>query len=76
VKYEIWTMQDCFACAITKELFREEQIEFTEKVVFKDFSLEELERVTGKRALPSIFIDGKYVGNSDWVEENLLKEKK
>lgn len=76
MKYELWTMQDCFACAITKELFKEKNIEFTEKVVFRDFDLEELERVTGKRALPSIFIDGKYVGGSDWVEENLLKEKK
>jgi glutaredoxin len=38
--------------------------------VFKDFSIPELEQATGKRALPSIFIDGEYVGSSEWVNEN------
>jgi glutaredoxin len=67
-------MNDCPACYLTKELFREQNIAFTEKKVFKDFSIEELERVTGKRSLPSIFIDGKFVGNSEWVEKNLMNK--
>ena len=70
MKYEIWTMDSCPACIITKEIFQKHNIEFTEKKVFKDFSIQELEQATGKRALPSIFIDGKYVGNSEWVNEN------
>lgn len=70
MKYEIWTMDSCPACIITKEIFQKHNIEFTEKKVFKDFSIPELEQATGKRALPSIFIDGKYVGNSEWVNEN------
>jgi glutaredoxin len=63
-------MDSCPACIITKEIFQKHNIEFTEKKVFKDFSIQELEQATGKRALPSIFIDGKYVGNSEWVNEN------
>jgi glutaredoxin len=70
VKYEIWTMDSCPACIITKEIFQKHNIEFTEKKVFKDFSIPELEQATGKRALPSIFIDGEYVGSSEWVNEN------
>ena len=74
MKYELWTMSDCPACYLTKELFKEQNIEFVEKLVFKDFSIEELERVTGKRSLPSIFIDGEFVGNTDWVEKNLMNK--
>ena len=70
MKYEIWTMDSCHACIITKEIFQKHNIEFTEKKVFKDFSIPELEQATGKRALPSIFIDGEYVGSSEWVNEN------
>ncbi len=70
MKYEIWTMDSCPACIITKEIFQKHNIEFTEKKVFKDFSIPELEQATGKRALPSIFIDGEYVGSSEWVNEN------
>jgi len=70
VKYEIWTMDSCPACIITKEIFQKHNIEFTEKKVFKDFSIPELEQATGKRALPSIFINGEYVGSSEWVNEN------
>lgn len=70
MKYEIWTMDSCPACIITKEIFQKHNIEFTEKKVFKDFSIPELEQATGKRALPSIFINGEYVGSSEWVNEN------
>ena len=70
MKYEIWTMDSCPACVITKEIFQKHNIEFTEKKVFKDFSIPELEQATGKRALPSVFIDGEYVGSSEWVNEN------
>ena len=70
MKYEIWTMDSCPACIITKEIFQKHNIDFTEKKVFKDFSIPELEQATGKRALPSIFIDGEYVGSSEWVNEN------
>ena len=70
MKYEIWTMDSCPACIITKEIFQKHNIDFTEKKVFKDFSIPELEQVTGKRALPSIFINGEYVGSSEWVNEN------
>ena len=70
MKYEIWTMDSCPACIITKEIFQKHNIEVTEKKVFKDFSIPELEQATGKRALPSIFIDGEYVGSSEWVNEN------
>ncbi len=70
MKYEIWTMDSCPACIITKEILQKHNIEFTEKKVFKDFSIPELEQVTGKRALPSIFINGEYVGSSEWVNEN------
>jgi glutaredoxin len=38
--------------------------------VFKDFSIPELEQATGKRALPCIFINGEYIGSSEWVNEN------
>ena len=71
MKYEIWTMDSCPACIITKEIFQKHNIEFTEKKVFKDFSIPELEQATGKRAFPSIFSDGEYVGSAEWVNENL-----
>jgi hypothetical protein len=40
-------MDSCPACIITKEIFQKHNIEFTEKKVFKDFSIPELAPVLG-----------------------------
>lgn len=76
MSYEIWTMQGCFACEITKEVFKEKNIPFTTKEVFLDFRLHELKEKTGKGDLPAVFLDGNYVGGIDWVSENIIKGNK
>lgn len=75
MSYELWTMEGCFACEITKEVFREKNIQFTEKQLFRDFRLHELKAKTGKGDIPAVFLDGKYIGGIDWVSENIIKEK-
>lgn len=74
-EYELWTMDGCFACEITKELFNEKNIKYRERVLFQDFELEDLEKRTGGRAIPAIFVNDTYVGSVDWVEQNILKRK-
>lgn len=75
MKYELWAMRNCFACSFTKDVLEENNLEFTEKFVFEDFTMRDLKEKTGKGDLPAIFCDGKYLGGVDWVSEFINKEK-
>lgn len=74
MNYELWTMEGCFACEMTKEVFAEKNISFAEKQLFRDFTFEELKEKTGKGDIPAVFIDGEYVGGCDWISEHIIKE--
>lgn len=83
---ELWTSKDCNYCMVLKEYLKENDIEFEEKVLNKDFSTSDLIVETSKRGNPTmsfpVMFDGDKcyttrdfirngVLNKVWLEKNL-----
>jgi glutaredoxin 3 len=66
-KVEIYTTQFCGYCHAAKRLLSERGAEFVEIDVMCDQErrAEMMQRTHGRRTVPQIFIDGKYIGGSD-----------
>lgn len=59
----VYSSSLCSWCTSTKEILKERQIAFTEINVQGNKQLvDEMERVTGKRTVPQIIINGKHIG--------------
>lgn len=62
----IYTTDYCPFCTRAKALLRSKNVEFEEIDVTRDERLrEEVQRLSGRRTVPQIFIDGKSVGGFD-----------
>ena len=62
----MYTTSWCPYCRAAKSLFAAKRIEFTELDVTEDPKLRtEMERLSGRRTVPQIFIDGNSIGGYD-----------
>lgn len=68
-KVEIYTTSYCPFCTRAKALLRSKNVAFEEIDVTYDERLqEEVQRLSGRRTVPQIFIDGKSVGGFDDIK--------
>lgn len=69
-KVVIYTTNYCPFCTRVKALLRSKNVDFEEIDVTHDEGLqEEVKRLSGRRTVPQIFIDGKAVGGFDDIKE-------
>ncbi len=69
-KVVIYTTKYCPFCTSAKALLRSKHIDFEEIDVTHDEHLrEEVTRLSGRRTVPQIFVDGKSVGGFDDIKE-------
>lgn len=69
-KVVIYTTNYCPFCTRAKALLRSKSIDFEEIDVTHDERLQqEIRRLSGRRTVPQIFIDGKPVGGYDDIKE-------
>lgn len=68
-KIEIYTTPWCGYCARAKALFDRKGVAYEEiDVTMTPGAREEMiQRAQGRRTVPQIFVDGRYLGNSDEV---------
>jgi glutaredoxin 3 len=63
---EIYTSPTCGYCHMAKRLLAQKGVSFAEVDVVRDPSRRpEMERRSGRRTVPQIFIDGRHVGGCD-----------
>lgn len=68
-KVVIYTTSYCPFCTRAKALLRSKQVDFEEIDVTRDERLrEEVTRLSGRKTVPQIFIDGKPVGGFDDIK--------
>ena len=66
----VYTTNYCPFCTRAKALLRSKNVDFEEIDVTLDEGLqEEVKRLSGRRTVPQIFIDGKAVGGFDDIKE-------
>ena len=69
-KVVIYTTNYCPFCTRAKALLRTKHIDFEEIDITLDEHLrEEVTRLSGRRTVPQIFIDGKSLGGFDEIKE-------
>jgi glutaredoxin 3 len=62
----IYSTGFCFYCMRAKQLLQRKGVAFTEVMVDQDPAQRaEMERLSGRRTVPQVFIGGKHVGGSD-----------
>jgi len=70
MNFTLYSKLNCNACDVAKDLLKKSNIEFTEYVVGKDISKEELLWVIpGSKVLPQAICDGKIIGNWLGIEQ-------
>ena len=74
----VYSKPACVYCDKTKALLTRLGLEYTEKVVSKDLSLEELFKELGKqvRTIPQIVIDEKHIGGYNELIEYFINKGK
>ena len=74
----VYSKPACVYCDKTKALLTRLGLEYTEKVVSKDLSLEELFKELGKqvRTIPQIVIDEKLIGGYNELIEYFINKDK
>ena len=73
-KVEIYTTQICPYCIRAKNMFKDRNISYEEiKIISQELMQEMLDRSSGRRTVPQIFIDGKHIGGSDDLYEYFKK---
>jgi glutaredoxin len=74
----VYSKPACVYCDKTKALLTRLGLEYTEKVVSKDLSLEELFKELGKqvRTIPQIVIDEKLIGGYNELIEHFINQGK
>jgi glutaredoxin 3 len=65
-KIEIWGTEFCGYCSAARMLLKKKGLEYEDVSVSRDPGLrQEMERRSGRRSVPQIFIDGRPVGGFD-----------
>ena len=73
---EIWSRVNCPYCTSAKEILRDFNIPFTEKVLDRDFTREFLlETYPTARTFPVVVVDGFYIGGYNQLSQKLNEEK-
>ena len=74
----VYSKPACVYCEKAKALLTRLGLEYTEKVVSKDLSLEELFKELGKqvRTIPQIVIDEKHIGGYNELVEYFINQDK
>ena len=74
MKVTVYSKPNCQFCDKAKALLTQLKIEYTEKVVTKDISLEELFEELGKtvRTIPQIVIDENHIGGFNELREHFV----
>ena len=74
MKVTVYSKPACQFCDKAKALLTQLKIEYTEKVVTKDISLEELFEELGKmvRTIPQIVIDENHIGGFNELREHFV----
>lgn len=73
-KVEIYTTQICPYCVRAKNMFKDRNISYEEiKITSQELMQEMLDRSSGRRTVPQIFIDNKHIGGSDDLYEYFKK---
>lgn len=69
-KIIVYTTQICPYCIRAKALLRSKQVDFEEIDVSRDAGLQdEVSRLSGRRTVPQIFIDGASIGGYDELRQ-------
>jgi len=78
MKVIVYSKPNCQFCDKAKALLTQLKIEYTEKVVTKDISLEELFEELGKpvRTIPQIVIDKNHIGGFNELREYFVDKGK
>lgn len=78
MKVIVYSKPNCQFCDKAKALLTQLEIEYTEKVVTKDISLEELFEELGKsvRTIPQIVIDKNHIGGFNELREYFVDKGK
>jgi glutaredoxin 3 len=72
---EIWSKPDCPYCSRAKSVLRTNNIQFTEKVLDRDFTREQLlETYPTAKSFPVIVLDGFYIGGYTQLAQKLNEE--
>ena len=69
----IMTKPGCPFCAKAKAMLTEHGLSYDEIKLGKDAAMRTVRAVTGKETVPQIFIEGKYIGGSEELEDLLVK---
>ena len=73
-KVEIYTTQICPYCVRAKNMLKDRNISYEEiKITSQELMQEMLNRSSGRRTVPQIFIDNKHIGGSDDLYEYFKK---
>jgi|TARA_B100000929_G_C15329683_1_gene360232 glutaredoxin len=74
----VYSKPNCQYCDKAKDLLNRVGLEYTERVVTKDISLEELFEELGKkvRTIPQIALDGNHIGGYNELIEYFVEEGK
>ena len=64
MKIEIFTLRDCLACGIAKRVLETQNLEFTERIVHEDITIDEVKkRFPEVKTVPFIILDdGSVIG--------------
>ncbi len=72
----VFTREGCPYCAKAKALLHENDIEFEELVLNRDYTDRTLRAVTTRTTYPQVFVNGQHVGGSDDLEVWLGEQQK
>jgi glutaredoxin len=73
---EIWSKTNCPYCTSAKEILRDFNVPFTERVLDRDFTKEILlETYPTAKTFPVVVIDGFYIGGYNQLSEKLNEQR-
>ena len=74
----VYSKPNCAYCEKAKYLLKNLGLDYEEKVVSKDLSIEELFEVLGKqvRTIPQIVMNDKHIGGYNELKEHFINEGK
>lgn len=71
----VWTKPDCPFCVKAKDLLKQKGIEFEERVVGEHWTRDQLlEAAPNAKTVPQIWLEGKYIGTYDQLNEYLEQQ--
>jgi glutaredoxin-like protein len=71
----VFSREDCPYCARAKGMLRDAGIPYEELVLNRDYTEASLRAVSGRATVPQVFINGKYIGGSEDLEQYLAQDQ-